>query len=94
MFIAWRGSCIRDGVGKFKYNMALVVANILFGGNFSFYVSLTRSGVAFQQIFMMQVAVAAAIFIPFVILSRRSYRVTVEDFGNIFIVAIMVVYGC
>ena len=89
----WRNSCTHKSVGKFKYNMALVAANILFGGNFSFYVTLTRSGIAFQQIFMMQVAVAAAIFIPFALFSRRSYKITVEDFGNIFIVAILVVYG-
>ena len=80
-------------MGKFKYNMALVAANVLFGANFSFYVSLTRSYFNFQQIFMMQVAVAAAFFIPFALFSKRSYRVTVEDFGSIFIVAILVIYG-
>ena len=80
-------------MGKFKYNMALVAANVLFGANFSFYVSLTRYYFAFQQIFMMQVAVAAAFFIPFALFSKRSYRVTVEDFGSIFIVAILVIYG-
>lgn len=73
--------------------MALVAANVLFGANFSFYVSLTEYYFSFQQIFMLQVAVAAAFFIPFALLSKRSYRITVEDFGTIFIVAILVVYG-
>ena len=45
---------------KVKYNMALVIANILFGANFSFYVSLTEYYLNFQQIFMLQVTVAAA----------------------------------
>lgn len=76
-----------------KYNMALVAANILFGANFSFYVSLTEYYLSFQQIFMLQVAVAAAFFIPFALFSRRSYRITVEDFGTIFIVALLVIYG-
>lgn len=78
---------------KVKYNMALVIANILFGANFSFYVSLTEYYLNFQQIFMLQVAVAAAFFIPFAIFSKRSYKITVEDFGSIFIVAILVIYG-
>ncbi|MBQ5353351.1 MAG: DMT family transporter, partial [Alistipes sp.] len=47
----------------------------------------------FQQIFMLQVTVAAAFFIPFAIFSKRSYKITVEDFGSIFIVAILVIYG-
>jgi len=80
-------------VGKVKYNMALVASNILFGANFSFYVSLTEYYLSFQQIFMLQVAVAAAFFIPFALFSRRSYRITVEDFGTIFIVALLVIYG-
>ena len=78
---------------KVKYNMALVIANILFGANFSFYVSLTEYYLNFQQIFMLQVTVAAAFFIPFAIFSKRSYKITVEDFGSIFIVAILVIYG-
>ena len=80
-------------MGKVKYNMALVASNILFGANFSFYVSLTEYYLSFQQIFMLQVAVAAAFFIPFALFSRRSYRITVEDFGTIFIVALLVIYG-
>lgn len=42
---------------------------------------------------MLQVAVAALFFIPFALFSRRSYRITVEDFGTIFIVALLVIYG-
>lgn len=80
-------------MGKVKYNMALVASNILFGANFSFYVSLTEYYLSFQQIFMLQVAVAALFFIPFALFSRRSYRITVEDFGTIFIVALLVIYG-
>ena len=79
--------------GKIKYNIALLAANVLFGANFSFYVSLTRYYLSFEQIFMLQVLTAAAFFIPFAIFSRRSYRITIEDFGSIFIVALLVIYG-
>lgn len=80
-------------MGNIKYNMALVAANVLFGANFSFYVSLTRYYFNFQQIFMLQILVAATFFIPFALFSKRSYRITVEDFGVTFVVALLVVYG-
>ena len=47
-------------MGRVKYNIALIVANVLFGANLSFLVSLTRHYLDFQQIFMLQVLVAAA----------------------------------
>ena len=90
--VVWLKNCPRGDV-RVRYNVALVLANVLFGANFSFYVSLTRYYFTFQQIFMMQVATAAAFFIPFAIFSSRSYRITVENFGNIFIVALLVIYG-
>ena len=80
-------------MGKLKYNIALIVANVLFGANFSFYVSLTKSTVSFQQIFILQLTVAALLFIPVALLKKRTYKITLEDFGTIFIVALMVVYG-
>ena len=81
------------GIGKLRYNAALLGANILFGANFPFYVSLTAHFLSFKQIFMLQTLTAAAFFIPFAIFSKRSYRITVEDFGSIFIVALLVIYG-
>ena len=80
-------------MGKLKYNIALIVANVLFGANFSFYVSLTKSTVSFQQIFILQLTVAALLFIPVALLKKRTYKITLEDFGTIFIVALIVVYG-
>lgn len=75
------------------YNMDLVLANLLFGANFSFYVSLTRNNLDFQQIFMLQILAASVFFIPFALFSKRSYRITLRDFGSIVIVAVLVVYG-
>ena len=40
-------------VRKTRYHLDLVFANLLFGANFSFYVSLTRNYLDFQQIFML-----------------------------------------
>lgn len=78
---------------KTRYHYDLVFANLLFGANFSFYVSLTRNWIDFRQIFMLQVLSAAIFFIPFALFSRQSYRITPRDAGNILIVALLVVYG-
>ena len=50
-------------MSKTRYNLDLVFANIFFGANFSFYVSLTRNYLDFQQIFMLQVLSGAIFFI-------------------------------
>lgn len=80
-------------MGKLRYNLDLIFANVFFGANFSFYVSLTRSYLDFQQIFMLQVFTAALFFIPFALFSKRSYRIAKQDFGNILLVTLLIVYG-
>lgn len=80
-------------MGKLRYNLDLIFANLFFGANFSFYVSLTRNYLDFEQIFMLQVFAAALFFIPFAIFSKQSYRIQWRDMGNIFIVTLLIVYG-
>ena len=62
-------------MGALRYNFDLIFANLLFGANFSFYVSLTRNYLDFQQIFMLQVLAASIFFIPFALFSKQSYRI-------------------
>lgn len=80
-------------MGKLRYNIDLIFANVFFGANFSFYVSLTRDFLDFQQIFMLQVVAAALFFIPFALFSKRSYRIAWNDFGNILLVTLLIIYG-
>lgn len=80
-------------VSKLRYNLDLVFANLFFGANFSFYVSLTRNYLDFQQIFMLQVLSAAVFFVPFALFSKCSYRITWRDAGNIVVVTLLVIYG-
>ena len=80
-------------MSKTRYNIDLVFANLFFGANFSFYVSLTRNYLDFQQIFMLQVLSAAVFFIPFALLSKQSFRIRWRDAGNILIVTMLIVYG-
>lgn len=80
-------------VGKTRYHVDLIFSNLLFGANFSFYVSLTRNYLDFRQIFMLQVLAAALFFIPFALFSRYSYRLAWRDAGNILLVTLLIVYG-
>ena len=80
-------------MSKTRYNLDLVFANVFFGANFSFYVSLTRNYLDFQQIFMLQVLSAGIFFIPFALFSKQSFRITWRDAGNILIVTLLIVYG-
>ena len=80
-------------VGKTHYHLDLIFANLFFGANFSFYVSLTRNYLDFQQIFMLQILAAAIFFIPFALFSRGAYRIGWHDAGKILLVSLMVVYG-
>ncbi len=81
-----------EAMKRARYHLALAVANILFGANFSIYVSLMHSGIDFRQIFMLQIVAAALFFIPRMLTVRHA-RLSVEDFGTIFIVALLVIYG-
>lgn len=80
-------------MSRMHYHYDLIFANVLFGANFSFYVSLTRGFMDFQQIFMLQVLSGALFFIPFALFSKRSYRINRHDAGNILIVTLLIVYG-
>ncbi len=80
-------------MSKTRYNLDLVFANIFFGANFSFYVSLTRNYLDFQQIFMLQVLSGAIFFIPFALFSKQSFRIRWRDAGNILVVTMLIVYG-
>ena len=84
---------VLEAMGALRYNFDLIFANLLFGANFSFYVSLTRNYLDFQQIFMLQVLAASIFFIPFALFSKQSYRIPLRDFGNILIVTVLIVYG-
>lgn len=80
-------------MGPLHYNIALAVANILFGVSFSAYVSLLHLTLSAQQLFALQLMVSGIIFIPAAITHRNFLRLTLEDFGSIFIVALLVIFG-
>lgn len=78
---------------KGLFHWDLIAANILFGANFSFYVSLIRNYLDFRLLFLLQVLVAALFFIPGALFSPRTYRLSWHDALRILLVSILVVYG-
>ena len=80
-------------MSKGRFHEDLIAANILFGANFSFYVSLIRSYLHFEQLFILQVTTAALFFIPSALFSPRTYRISWRDLLHIFPISLLVVYG-
>ena len=80
-------------MGALRYNIALAVANILFGVSFSVYVSLLQGAMQPSQLFALQLLFALFIFAPMAILHKDFFRLTLNDFGSIFIVALLVIFG-
>ncbi|MDO4758631.1 MAG: DMT family transporter [Rikenellaceae bacterium] len=80
-------------MNKKSYHWDLALSNALSGANLSFFVSLTRNGIAYEQLFMLQVAAGALCFIPLALLSPHTYRLAWHDLKHIFFVALLVIYG-
>lgn len=78
---------------KGRFHWDLIAANLLFGANFSFYVSLIHNYLPYRQLFILQVVAAALVFIPSALLSPRSYRIAWRDAVQILFVSVLVVYG-
>lgn len=80
-------------MGEFRYNIALIVSNILFGVSFSVYVSLLRDSLSFEQLFALQLLFSTIVFAPLAIVKPRFFALSLNDFGSIFIVALLVIFG-
>ena len=80
-------------MGQSGYHIALAVSNILFGISFSVYVSLLRGSASPSMLFALQLLSSVIIFAPFALHRRNITRLTLDDFGTIFIVALLVIFG-
>lgn len=80
-------------MGALRYNIALIAANILFGASFSAYISLLEDALLPSQLFVIQLLFATLLFTPAALLDKRLYSLTLDDFGSIFIVSLLVVFG-
>lgn len=80
-------------MGSLRYNLTLLLSNILFGASFSVYVSLLRGALSFEQLFALQLLFSTIVFTPLALGQRNFFRLSLNDFGSIFIVALLVVFG-
>lgn len=80
-------------MSKSSYHWDLALSNALSGANLSFFVSLTRNYLSFEQLFMLQVAAGALCFIPVALFSPRTYRIAWSDLRRILLVSLLVIYG-
>lgn len=80
-------------MGALRHHIALVVSNILFGISFSVYVSLLQGVISQSQLFVLQLLFPVFIFTPLAMSHRGFFRLSLDDFGSIFIVALLVVFG-
>ncbi|MBO7220732.1 MAG: DMT family transporter [Alistipes sp.] len=80
-------------MGSLRYNLALILSNILLGVSFSVYVSLLRGALSFEQIFALQLLFSTIVFTPLALSKPNFLRLSLNDFGSIFIVALLVVFG-
>jgi drug/metabolite transporter (DMT)-like permease len=80
-------------MGTLRHHIALAVSNILFGISFSAYVSLLQGVISQSQLFVLQLLFPMFIFTPLAMSHRGFFRLSLDDFGSIFIVALLVVFG-
>lgn len=78
---------------KIRPNIELIAANATFGVSYSVVLKLIEQSLAYEQIFILQVAVAAAIFIPIALLNPRRKRITRNDLLPIALCAVITIYG-
>lgn len=78
-------------MGKTHYHLDLIFANLFFGADFSFYLSLKRDCLDFRQNFMLQALSATLFFIPFALFTRGSRRIGWHDAGRIVPVSLLLV---
>jgi drug/metabolite transporter (DMT)-like permease len=80
-------------MGVLRYHIALIISNVLFGVSFSVYVSLLQDAMQPSQLFALQLLFSTVVVALPAIFTRRFFRLTLNDFGSIFIVALLVVFG-
>ena len=80
-------------VERLYCHIALAMSNILFGISFSVYVSLLQNAMRPSQLFALQLLFSLLVIAPFALTRRNFFRLSLDDFGSIFIVALLVVFG-
>lgn len=75
-----------------KYHAALIVANALYGVNYSYFSSTIADTLSADDLFYIRVLFSAVIFMPYILLAK-IWRVKSEDIGAILIFTLLVTAG-
>ena len=72
-------------------HLRLILANMIFGMNFSLFVSVIHNYMSFQNLFFIRILFSAIVFIPFIFFAER--RIHKTDILRIIGVSLLIVYG-
>lgn len=75
-----------------KYQISLLVANILFGVNYSFYNSIIGHIMTSNQLFFTRVAFSAIFFVPIMFITGK-WRVEMKDLLKFALIGILIIFG-
>lgn len=77
---------------KQSYHLALILANIMFGANYSFYSALIGHEVTSEALYVLRTLSTALFFVPFMFLTRQ-WRVELKDLARFAVVTLLLVFG-
>ena len=75
-----------------KYQISLLLANILFGMNYSFYNSIIGHTLTSDQLFFLRIAFSAVCFVPIMFLTGK-WRIKFRDFYKFAIIGVLILIG-
>lgn len=75
-----------------KAYIALTIANILLGMNFSIYESILSKYMNFKTLFILRISFSMLFFLPY-LLTKKRYKIELPDFIKIFIPTTLVIFG-
>ncbi|MEG1635626.1 MAG: DMT family transporter [Rikenellaceae bacterium] len=75
-----------------KYHISLIVANIMFGANYSFYKSLIGDDLSSDSLYLLRTFFTALFFIPAMFIAKKA-KVDWHDIKKIVIVSVLLIFG-
>ncbi|MFI3318544.1 MAG: DMT family transporter [Rikenellaceae bacterium] len=76
-----------------KYNWDLIIANILFGVNYSIFVSLLGGWLTYRQLFLLQLLFGALIFTPYTIAKWGGRKLNLSEVAQLLSLAVLTTFG-
>lgn len=80
----------KDSLGK--YRISLLVANIFFGINYSFYSSIIGHILTSNQLFFVRIAFSVLCFVPIMFLTGK-WRIELRDLWKFAFIGVMIIFG-